>query len=276
MGRLRRRSHRAAGDAEAGQGLGELLVEEAGCGQHREVAELHRGEVDGGEIRGVAAAGRQVGRLRRVDRPDRDVDALEGRGQIVVELGAQQRQGDLGRRRGELGLQAVPERGIAVLGQHGFQELLGAAGEVLLPPSHQVLDPCRVEPPLDVVEGVDTHHGDDAALQPFRGRERHRAAQRMPDQDHPAKVEGQHHGAHVLAQRFDRPGAALAAGLAMTGEVEGDHLAVVAEARDLLGPVAAVAAPAVDEDQRRLAAALGVIADGDAVGGGHGGVGGVV
>jgi len=50
----------------------------------------------------------------------------------------------------------------------------------------------------------------------------------------------------LVAERFDRPVGALLAGVAVTGQIEGDHLALVAEAFDLLGPVAAVAGPAMD------------------------------
>jgi hypothetical protein len=87
-------------------------------------------------------------------------------------------------------------------------------------------------------------------------------------QDDLLQAELRHDSLDVLAKRLDRPLLSLAPRLAVAREVERDHLPVLGQAVHHRVPQVPVARPAVDEHQRGLAVAEGLVPDGHAVGGG--------
>ena len=103
-------------------------------------------------------------------------------------------------------------------------------------------------------------------LSSARGFDGHRAAHGVADQDDLLVRHRRQRGGHVLAEAGDAPVGAIAVGAAVAGEIHRDQRVFLLEHRHLLAPVVRIAGPAVDEHQRRLAAAVHAVLHVHAVG----------
>src|ERR1044071_7076940 len=118
---------------------------------------------------------------------------------------------------------------------------------------------------LDVEERVDGDEADDAVPQPLRRLQDHRPPHRVADENHAVELQPVRHRLHVLAEGLHRVVLPRAAGAAMARQVQGHDLVGPGQPGDLVLPEAAVAGPAVDEDQGRTPPSRGLVVDGDAV-----------
>ena len=125
-----------------------------------------------------------------------------------------------------------------------------------------------------MVKIIDADQTEDFVPEEARRFDDDGTAHRMADEHDLFKCEGFDYGGDIGAEGGYRPGLAVPAGLAVAGQVDGDGLVLRREDGQLLVPVVAVTAPAVDEDQGGRAVAVGLVVQGDAVGGSgssHGG-----
>jgi hypothetical protein len=118
---------------------------------------------------------------------------------------------------------------------------------------------------FDVRQGIDTHDGGHAVRHHPRRLEADGATHRMADEHDPLETEPLDHRPHVPGKGLHRPVLATQARRTVATEIEGDHPARLREVLDLRPPVGAVAGPAMNEDEGRLAAAGGFVLDGEAV-----------
>jgi hypothetical protein len=92
----------------------------------------------------------------------------------------------------------------------------------------------------------------------------------VADEDHALETERLHHRLDVGGESADGPHLTLLAGFAVAGLVERDDAVVRGERLDLVLPVCAVAAPAVQEDEGGVALAADFADDRQSVGGADG------
>ncbi|MEE3259573.1 MAG: hypothetical protein VX293_10220 [Candidatus Latescibacterota bacterium] len=114
-----------------------------------------------------------------------------------------------------------------------------------------------------MVKIIDADQTEDFVPEEARRFDDDGTAHRMADEHDLFKCEGFDYGGDIGAEGGYRPGVAVPAGLAVAGQVDGDGLVLRREDGQLLVPVVAVTAPAV-----------GLVVQGDAVGGSgssHGG-----
>ena len=83
----------------------------------------------------------------------------------------------------------------------------------------------------------------------------------MADEDHALQAQRLDHRLDVAGQAVGGPRLAALAGLAVPGLVDGDDAVIGGEHLDLVLPVLAVAAPAVQEDEGRVALAADLADD---------------
>ena len=114
---------------------------------------------------------------------------------------------------------------------------------------------------LGVLQGINADHGDDRPRHPLGGQQGDRPAHRVADEDHALQAQRLDHRLDVAGQAIGGPRLAALAGLAVPGLVEGDDAVVAGEHLDLVLPVLAVPAPAVQEDKSRVALAADLADD---------------
>jgi hypothetical protein len=147
------------------------------------------------------------------------------------------------------------------------QHPVGDAGlEIRLERGEEGVDCLLRQLQVHVLEVVDADQAGNTVGRRQCGLDDDRAAHRMAHQHRPLQVELLQHRGHVAAERLHRIGLAFLARGAVTGQVDHHHAVRGREVLHLLVPVRAVAAPAVDEDQRGIPLALVGEVDGDAVG----------
>ncbi len=223
---------------------------------------------DGVELRSVPAILLPLGREPvGIDGPDGDRDLLEQGRVVVRERRLQARDGDVGGRLDRLLDDSLDEGGIAPRDEHVLSdEGRGGPRKVRPERSQEGGELVRRGLVLDVLQAIDRQQADDPAGESPRRFQDDGPAHRMPDQHHAIEVEGLHHGTHVLTESFHRPGLAAPPGFAVAGEVESHHPVIAGEPRRRVVPEMPIAAPAVDEHDRRRPLAPHLVADGDAVG----------
>jgi len=106
------------------------------------------------------------------------------------------------------------------------------------------------------LEGVDSDDAEHSAPEAPGGLEGDGPSHGMADEYHPAEIQALHDGHDVLSEAFRRPDLPVRPGFAVAGEIDRHDRVSLREERNLVLPVPAVAAPAVYEDERRLAAPL--------------------
>jgi hypothetical protein len=114
---------------------------------------------------------------------------------------------------------------------------------------------------LSVLQGIDADHGDDGPWHPVGGQQRDPPTHRVADEDHALQVQRLDHRLDVAGQAVGGPRLAALAGLAVPGLVEGDDAVIGGEPLDLVLPVLAVAVPAMQEDEGRVAPAADLADD---------------
>ena len=105
------------------------------------------------------------------------------------------------------------------------------------------------------MQGVDADHGDDRPRHPLGSQEGDRPAHRMADEDHALEPQGLGHRLDIAGQAGCTPDLAVLPRFTVPGLIEGDDAVIGGEGAGLMLPVFAVAAPAVQEDEGRVAVA---------------------
>jgi hypothetical protein len=89
----------------------------------------------------------------------------------------------------------------------------------------------------------------------------------MADQDHPLELQRLDYPLDVAGQPLDAPGLPMLSRLAVPGQIDGDDAVVGRELADLVLPLFAVAAPAMEKDESRIASSRHLADDVQSVGG---------
>jgi len=121
-----------------------------------------------------------------------------------------------------------------------------------------------------VVDDVHENHAFNPAGHEAGGFQRDGTAEGMADENHLLEMEVVGYGADISGETEHGPLFTVFAGIAVTGEIEGDDTIVVGEGVGLIAPEVAVACTAMHKDKRCVTMSADVVDDLHAVGRGYG------